>query len=106
MDRFIGTDELVSLWQSALFKIQYGQIYRTSINNQNDIILQFKIQYGQIYSMPCPLQAIAYICLKSNMDRFIAVTGVEEIIMFVMFKIQYGQIYRQIRVILPVRFEV
>ena len=21
--------------------------------------------------MPCPLQAIAYICLKSNMDRFI-----------------------------------
>ena len=40
------------------------------------------------------------------MDRFIAVTGVEEIIMFVMFKIQYGQIYRQIRVILPVRFEV
>ena len=40
--------------------------------------------------MPCPLQAIAYICLKSNMDRFISVTGVEEIIMFVMFKIQYG----------------
>ena len=30
--------------------------------------------------MPCPLQAIAYICLKSNMDRFIVsnLNGIEK----------------------------
>ena len=98
------------------FKIQYGQIYRSS--QQTAIVLAglFKIQYGQIYSTVYTARqgGIRYLKsnmdrfivrialpplmrrlhLKSNMDRFIEGAVYQEIVRQNTFKIQYGQIYR------------
>ena len=100
------------------FKIQYGQIYRSS--QQTAIVLAglFKIQYGQIYSTVYTARqgGIRYLKsnmdrfivrialpplmrrlhLKSNMDRFIEGAVYQEIVRQNTFKIQYGQIYREV----------
>ena len=53
------------------FKIQYGQIYRSTTYQKAAIFLYFKIQYGQIYSGKTNTFYIFGGILKSNMDRFI-----------------------------------
>ena len=56
------------------------------------VVPLFKIQYGQIYRTLSIKLVVDFNFLKSNMDRFIAFTN-PRTKMITDFKIQYGQIY-------------
>ena len=71
MDRFIVDVNYLNRCLFLNFKIQYGQIYRTSTHNSKFSKKNFKIQYGQIYSIGVTTTQQMLEPLKSNMDRFI-----------------------------------
>ena len=94
MDRFIVFSFAHSIRKRNMFKIQYGQIYSIYYFVDKIKFLAFKIQYGQIYSIYQSATARDFMCLKSNMDRFIALLHNTNGFGTKRFKIQYGQIYR------------
>ena len=124
MDRFLG---VATNWEklNQLFKIQYGQIYRTGLsllNRQHPTlksnmdrfigtclyanrtrILSLKSNMDRFIEVRYILSYLLFFTLKSNMDRFI--DGVTESTPknILLFKIQYGQIYSElIDILLPV----
>ena len=62
------TNEIIHL---TPFKIQYGEIYSKAKESKEDIKSLFKIQYGEIYSRKNSVGVKSKADLKSSMERFI-----------------------------------